>query len=247
MHLLHPRRARHPGTVYTVFVLFSLLAFSLGGCRSSQGPTAGQQALMRIQQGPDAEKNEAGLHRVAMPESQGILFIKAPRPHLEQFDRIVLDPVELHYGKGIQPWSPRTEERLRDSFVDTLTDRLEDQNTWQMTEARGSGVLVMRIAARDLSVNTGLPHVSSSRYSYAQRRGTTTLVMELYDSETNELLVQFKQHRTLPAGFFSGSNVEVERLRVSFGRFATSMGENLAELAQAVEDVRKDDERGLSR
>jgi len=66
--------------------------------------------------------------------------------------------------------------------------------------------------------------------------------MELYNSSTGEILVQFIQRRNLPARVQAGSQVEVDRLRVYYSGFATSMGDSLAELAQAVEDVRANDE-----
>jgi hypothetical protein len=65
--------------------------------------------------------------------------------------------------------------------------------------------------------------------------------MELYNSSTNEILVQFIQRRDLPARIQSGSQVEIDRLRVYYSGFAASMGDSMAELAQAVEDVRAND------
>jgi hypothetical protein len=66
--------------------------------------------------------------------------------------------------------------------------------------------------------------------------------MELYNSNTNEILVQFIQRRDLPARVQAGSQTEIDRLRVFYSSFAKSMGDSLAELAQAVEDVRATDE-----
>ena len=110
-----------------------------------------------------------------------------------------------------------------------------------MTDEPGPGVLRMRVFARDLSVRGGLPHVSASRNSSEPAQNRTTLVMELYDSSTNEILVQFIQRRHLPARVQAGSEVEIDRLRVYYSGFASSMGDSLAELAQAVEDVREND------
>jgi len=85
MHFMHPRRAQPARTIF-VYLTLGLLTFVLG-CQSTPEPNAaGEQALLRIQQGPTAERNEFGLHRVDLEEGQGILFVKGPRPHLEQFD-----------------------------------------------------------------------------------------------------------------------------------------------------------------
>jgi hypothetical protein len=240
MHFMHPRRAR-VACPLIVNLALGLLTLVLG-CQSPPGPNAaGERALLQIQQGPTAEKNEFGLHRVNLPEGQGILFVKGPRPHLEQFDGLSLDPVELEPADGALPWKSSTTNRLRKSFARSLKKSLKQQKTWAMTDEPGPGVLRMRVFARDLSVRGGLPHVSASRNSSEPAQNRTTLVMELYDSSTNEILVQFIQRRHLPARVQAGSEVEIDRLRVYYSGFASSMGDSLAELAQAVEDVREND------
>ena len=240
MHFMHPRRARSARSLIVNLAL-GLLAVVLA-CQSPPGPNAaGERALLQIQQGPTAEKNEFGLHRVDLPEGRGILFVKGPRPHLEQFDGLSLDPVELEPADGALPWKSSTTNRLRKSFARSLKKSLKQQKTWSMSDEPGPGVLRMRVFARDLSVRAGLPHVSASRNSSEAAQNRTTLVMELYDSSTNEILVQFIQRRHLPARVHAGSEVEIDRLRVYYSGFASSMGDSLAELAQAVEDVREND------
>lgn len=240
MHLMHPRRAR-PARPIIVNLTLGLLAVIIG-CQSPSGPNeAGERALLQIQQGPTAEKNEFGLHRVDLPDGQGILFVKGPRPHLERFDGLALDPVELEPDDGALPWKSSTTNRLRKSFERSLKKSLKQQKTWGMTDKPGPGVLRMRVFARDLSARTGLPHVSASRNSSGPAPNRTTLVMELYNSSTNEILVQFIQRRHLPERVQAGSEVEIDRLRVYYSGFASSMGDSLAELAQAVEDVREND------
>lgn len=191
-----------------------------------------------------AEKNELGLHRVDLPEGQGILFVKAPRPHLERFDRLVLDPVQIEPRDTDLPWSQAVTNRVEKSFTRSLKRKLERQETWRLTEeASGAGLLRMRVRAQDPVVHQmGLPHVSAAPDAPADPVDKTTLVMELYDAETDEVLVQFIARRDLPRARV-GSRVDVDGLRVYYSRFADSMGDSLRQLAQAVEDVRADDER----
>ena len=246
MHLMHPRRARPARTIFITLTL-GLLTFVLG-CQSTSEPNAaGKQALLQIQQGPTAERNEFGLHRVDLPEGQGILFVKGPRPHLEQFDGLLLEPVVLEPSNGELPWKSSTTRRLGKSFSRSLKKSLKRQETWAMTREDGPTILRMRVFARELTYHPGLPHVSASRNSSGPEQNKTTLVMELYNSSTGEILVQFIQRRALPARVRAGSQVEVDRLRVYYSGFATSMGDSLAELAQAVEDVRANDEYEQSR
>ncbi len=213
MHLMHPRRPRFAriGVVTLSFVL----ALSFFGCRSPSSPGAGDRALLRIQQGPNAEKNEFGLHRVDVPLGQGILFVKGPRPHLEQYDRLVLENITLKPDGGDLPWKSSTTNRLSKSFTRTLKKKIGQQQTWEMTDEHGPGVLRLRIFARELSYRPGLPYVSAARNSRALEQNKTTLVMELYDSNTGEILVQFIQRRDLPVHVQAGSETEVDRLRVS--------------------------------
>jgi hypothetical protein len=241
MHLMHPRRAQ-PVRIIFVNLALGLFTFILG-CQSPTGSSeAGERALSQIQQGPTAERNELGLNRVDIPDGQGILFVKGPRPHLERFNGLLLDPVKLEPSGGALPWKMSTTNRLRKSFARTLKKNLRQQKTWPMTKEHGPAVLRMRVYARELTYRPGLPHVSASRNSSGPEQNKTTLVMELYDSDTGEILVQFIQRRKLPARVQTGSQVEVDRLRIYYSGFATSMGDSLAELAQAVEDVRANDE-----
>jgi hypothetical protein len=76
---------------------------------------------------------------------------------------------------------------------------------------------------------------------------TTTLVTELYDQTSGEVLVQFIQRRDLPTQVFGASRDRVDRLRVYYSRFAESIGNSVAELGQAVENVRLDDESTIRR
>jgi hypothetical protein len=240
MHPMHSRRARF-ARIIAVSLTTALLSGVLG-CQSQSGPSAaGERALTQIQQGPTAQRNEFGLNRVNIPEGQGILFVKGPRPHLERFDALVLDPVELEPADGDLPWNSSTTNRLRKSFTRTLKRNLKQQKTWAMTNQRGPTVLRLRVYARELAYHPGLPHVSASRDSSGPGANRTTLVMELYDSGTDEILVQFIQRRDLPARIQAGSQVEIDRLRVYYSGFAASMGDSVAELARAVEDVRTND------
>jgi hypothetical protein len=134
---------------------------------------------------------------------------------------------------------------MRRSFVRALIRRLDQQQTWQLIEEFqfGPGILTMRISAKELSISNELPHVSAKRYLDGAGRGKTTLVLELFDSETDEMLVQFIQGRTIPA--IPDAHGQVDELRIVFSQFAGSMGDSLAELAQAVEAVRADDAAGL--
>ncbi len=243
MHFMHPRRA-HSARIFSTPLLTLALASALG-CQSPipEGPTPGQQALAQIQQGTTAEQNEFGLHRVDIPENQGTLFVKAPRPHLERFDRLSIDTIEIEPLDAELPWSSSTTRRLQKSFARTLEKKVRQQDTWRMMQGQGPGVLKMRVVATELDIAKGLPPVSAGRYSRTRASDKTTLVMELYDSATNELLVQFIQRRDLPPRVLAGTKAEIDRLRVYYSRFASSMGDSLAQLAQAVEDVKADDGR----
>lgn len=239
MRFMHLGRARFARTNCAWLATASLLF--IAGCQSPQGLTAGQQALSQIQQGPSAEQNELGLHRVNIPEGQGILYVKAPRPHLERFDRLAIESVQLEPKGGVLPWNDATTNRLRRSFARALEDNLKQQKAWKMTEDSGPGVLGLRVTSRELTLYPGLPHVSVGRGVPVDNGNKTTLVMELYDPTTDEVLVQFIQRRDLPARVHAGSEVEVDRLRIYYSGFANSIGDSLAQLAQAVQDVGKDE------
>ncbi len=245
MHFMHPRRARLARILFAVLSVSPLV--HVLGCQTPADPSAGQQALSQIQLGANAQRNEFGLHRVNIPEGQGILYVKAPRPHLERFDRLLIDSVRLEPDEGDLPWKPSTTIRLQRSFTRTLTSNLGQQSTWRLTDESGPGVLGMRVKARKLRFSSRLPHVSASPSARTRSHDKTTLVMELYDSATGDVLVQFIQRRDLPKQIVGGSRSRVDRLRVYYSRFATSMGDSLAELAQAVEDVRAYDMRQSER
>lgn len=241
MQSLYRWRARPARTLFGTLTVG--LSFLLFACASPPGPTPGEQALSQIQQGPNAERNELGLNRVDIPEGQGILYVKAPRPHLERFQRLALDPVVIEPAEGDLPWSSAVTNRLRKSFTRSLKNKLKKQETWRMTDdSEGPGVLKVRVRAKE--PNVGLPHVGAAFAEAAQPTNKTTLVTELYDSTTGEVLVQFIARREIPPRIQVGSRVQVDQLRLFYSRFADAIGDSLGQLAQAVEDVKVDDQSG---
>jgi hypothetical protein len=192
----------------------------------------------RIPSGAEAEKTADGLVRVRAPELPGLLFVKPPRPHLQRYDRMILEPALLTYKPGVPDWSDRQEEQLRRHFDAALEDQLARGAGWAVAKEPGEGVLIVSISAVEMELDTS-PGATASNVVYASSSGEVTLVLELIDSVSGEPLLRFAERRRLPGGQFSAPDIDLTRLKRTFDQFAVDMRNTLASYHAAVQEIER--------
>ncbi len=181
-------------------------AFSIGvlvavaGCASTPPPPP------TLQTGPDAEVTIDGLVRVdnaAVPVSY-----QKPDMDLEPYTRFMLDPVEVAYQKdpgsrrqtGVAgaddnfALTPRQMENLRGGFQEAVVKALTENNGYELTTEPGPDVLRISASLLDLVVRVPTDRMGRQR-SYTRSYGLVSVILELRDSESGEILARAGDRR----------------------------------------------------
>ncbi len=191
-----------------------------------------------IPQDPDRRLSSDGLVQIHAPDLKGRIYVRPPRPHLQRYRSMLLQKPELSYRRGVQPFSPRAEQALRDYFDRRVREELAGSPGWELSETPGPDVLQVGIAVHDLSVNTDQSD-SDSSITRLSTSAPCVLRLELFDSSTGMPLLRFLQRRHLQAGTFGGGDVESLRLRREFDGFAREIGQHLRTYYAAVREVER--------
>ena len=171
---------------------------AVAGCVSTPPPT--------LQTGPEAEVTVEGLVRVDNP----VVAVADPKPDMDLTPntRFMLDPVEVAYQKdpgnvrrsgmgiGNQNFALSTSqmENLRGMFQEAVVEALTQDDGYELTTEPGPDVL--RITASLIDLVVRVPTEMSGRQDvYTRSYGLVTLVLELRDSQSGEILVRAADRR----------------------------------------------------
>jgi len=142
-----------------------------------------------------------GLQRIHNPKHMAIVYAE-PGADLMQYNRIYLVEPYVAFKKNWQREHNRSmSQRVRtsdmekiktsvkDLFMEVFTKELE-KGGYELANERAEDVLIVKPAIIDLNVNA--PDIASSGMTrtFTESAGSMTLYMELYDSETDDLLAK---------------------------------------------------------
>ncbi|MBW2425612.1 MAG: DUF3313 family protein [Deltaproteobacteria bacterium] len=199
----------------------------------------------RIPTGEDAERSPDGLVRVEAPESRGLIYVKSPRPHLQRYKRMILAPTEISYRKGGPQFGSLDHDILAKRFRADLIAAINAGPAWERTDRPAEDVLLVRVAIIDVDVQPDLGG-SGSSITYATAAGGAIVAFELAESQTGQPLYRYIERRILPAGVYSGSRVDRQRLAELFGQFARHVGAQLREHYAVIREIERIEQEGAS-
>ncbi len=141
-----------------------------------------------------------GLKRIENPKNLAIVYAE-PGADLSQYDRVYLVEPYVAFKKNWQRDQNRGTIKVRTSdmdrikvnvkelFMEVFTEELE-KGGYELANERAEDVLIVKPAIIDLDVNA--PDIMSAGRSntYTDHAGSMTLYLELYDSETDDLLAK---------------------------------------------------------
>ena len=182
-------------------VLSTGILVAATGCAATPPPT--------MQTGPDAEVSVDGLVRVdnsVVP----MAYVK-PNMDLTPYTRFMLDPVEVAYqkdpgnrrrsrGGGADDnfaLSPSQMETLKELFQEAVVDALTEDNGYELTTESAPDVLRISAALIDLVVTIPTESGAQQQNLYTRSYGLVTLVLELRDSQSGEILARAGDRRDL--------------------------------------------------
>jgi hypothetical protein len=147
-----------------------------------------------------------GLKRVPSPESLTVVYAE-PGANLTQYQRVYLvEPLvalkknwqsdqNRNVGTNISTSDmDRGKKAVAELFMDVFTKELEDGG-YQLTQERADDVLIVKPAILDLDIGAPDSMSATMGRSYSRGRGSMTLYIELYDSETEDLLAKAMDKR----------------------------------------------------
>ncbi len=169
----------------------------LAACASAPPPT--------VQTGPDAEVTVDGLHRVDN-SVMALAWVK-PDMDLRGYTKLMLDEVTVAYqreprarrqslGGSDQNFAltPSQMANLKSWFHDAVVKALTRDDGYQIVDAPGPDVLRITASLVDLVVRVPTEKVGSER-TYASSYGEVTLILELRDSESEQILARAADRR----------------------------------------------------
>ena len=170
-----------------------------------------------------------GLKRVTDPEDLAIVYAE-PGANLSQYDRVYLVEPYVAFKKNWQRDQNRSHTmkvktsdidrikiNVKELFMETFTEELE-KGGYTLANERAEDVLIVKPAIIDLDVNAPDVRTSGRHETYTDHAGSMTLYLELYDSETDDLLAKaldptadrrtgFMQWQTGPANRAAGKRM----------------------------------------
>jgi len=152
-----------------------------------------------MQTGPEAEVTVDGLHRV--DNSVMALAYTKPDLDLRRYTQFMLDPVTVAYKRdpgdrrssatpGREPnfaLRPSQMEELKSVFHEAVVEALTEDDGYELVETPAPDVLLITASLVDLIVRIPTETAGRSR-SAVSSYGEVTMMVELFDSETGEIL-----------------------------------------------------------
>ena len=210
-------------------VLFAIACATQGGDVAAR-PDIGtvpdpEESILK---GARAETSPDGLVRIEAPASTGLVFMKAPRPHLQRYSRMMLGNVRIEYKEHAPSFDKRTDLALREGLRENLRKEIMNREMWELTDEPGPDVLLVRVSLLETDVRPDLGGSGSgSSTTFASASGGAVLVLEVLSSIDPEPLVRIIQRRGLKAGVYSGADVDYGRLKQGFREFAANAAATL--------------------
>ena len=169
-----------------------------------------------------------GLKRVTDPKDLAIVYAEEGAD-LSQYERVYLVEPYVAFKKNWQRDRNRGTIKVRTSdmdrikvsvkeiFMEVFTEELE-KGGYELANERAEDVLIVKPAIIDLNVNAPDVRTAGRTNTYTDNAGSMTLYIELYDSETDDLLAKaldptadrqagFMQWQTGPANRAAGKRM----------------------------------------
>jgi len=146
-----------------------------------------------------------GLQLIKLKEVD--LAYSRPGASLAGYSKVQLDPVEVSFSKYWDPkrtgsnfkLSPEEREDIRSGMAKIVQDEfvktLQAKDGYPVVNEAGADVLRVKISIMDLYVNAPDTLTAGRTRTYVASAGEATLVAELRDSETGQVLVRMVDRR----------------------------------------------------
>jgi hypothetical protein len=180
-----------------------LTGLVLGGCESTSAPV--------LESGPNAEVTHDGLVRVRWSRFKYVWA--KPGADFGLYSQVMMDPVSVAYkrppssepvdpdlGRGNFALSDRQMADMKRDFSKAFEKQLAKLDNFRLVDAAGPQTLRVEAAIIDLVVNVPTEPRAGRDYVFTTSAAKMTLVMELRDSITGEILARVADRRDTQSG-----------------------------------------------
>jgi Protein of unknown function (DUF3313) len=145
-----------------------------------------------------SERTHDGLDRVEKAKAFQAVWLK-PGADLRGYTKLLVLPAEIHYKRPPDTsrfadenfaLSDRQMKRLKKALSEVFQEEVVAKGGWQIVSERGPDVLVVHGGLIDLVVNFPPDQRAGRGGTWVASFGTVTLVVELYDSQSMEILAR---------------------------------------------------------
>jgi Protein of unknown function (DUF3313) len=199
-------RMSRPSPLVLPGLLVLLGALAVAGCTTSG-----------VGHGTASDASAPGGSALSAADAEGLVKARVkgieqvyarPNANLSAYDKVLLDPIEVSFRKswnprpGGQVISPAERQQIRDGLArilrDEFTRELTRSGRYRVVDSLGEDVLRIKADIRDLVINA--PDVSRPGivHTYTLSAGEMTLVAELRDAPTGDLIARVIDHRQDP-------------------------------------------------
>jgi hypothetical protein len=182
--------------------------------------------------------NEEGLVRVGI---EGIQQVYArPGAKLSGYTKVMLDPISVSFRRdwdprpGGQAVSPSEKQAIRDGLArelrEAFTKELERSGHYQVVTTPAADVLRIQADVRDLYINAPDVPRAADIHTYTVSVGEMTLVAEIRDAPSGDLIARIVDHRRDPDSPWLELTTRVENVAAAqraAARWATILREQL--------------------
>lgn len=164
------------------------------------GPAMASDARQQFEEAVSAD----GLERIKVKGVDQVY--RAPGISLSGYARVRIEPVDVAFRKDFDPSRTTSRLRLTAKELEPLRERTGilvreefsrelERGGYQITGEAGPDVLEVRARIADLYVNAPDTMEAGRTYSFTMSAGEMTLVLELRDSETGQVLARAYDRR----------------------------------------------------
>jgi len=222
--------------------LLGLLA--LAGAGLLMGCAAAPLKPVVVEEGPGAEVTVDGLHR-ARGTRYANVWVK-PDAAFATYDEFIIDEIEIAYRRKPKSThyrgtdsnfalTPKQTERFKGEFRKIFSEELGKNKVYRAAEARGPRVLRISAAIIDLIVKVPTSNRGNSDRVYTSSTAQMTLIMELRDSLSGEILARIadRQEARQPGSgspadlYYSSAVSDTAAIRRVFRKWAGMLTERL--------------------
>lgn len=198
-----PRPFRNPTAGNPIVFIATWTSIAVFGCAGTpQGPA--------LATGSDAAVTADGLHKVDNPRFD-LVFVK-PGADLHHFSKVMFSPTTIAYKSTDAGHSTDREtfalseekmDRMQRMFDELFANALSKSSVYELVEAPGPDVLRVTAGIVDLVVNVPTQSTRQGK-EFIASPGSMTLVLELSDSRSREVLVRVADRRAVQRGGSGG-------------------------------------------